>query len=146
MTEVVIEKESESPFISVIIPTYNRAHELKRAVSSVLNQDYPHFDLWVIDDGSTDNTLEVIEDFKKNHSSKKGGAKPPKIHYIKTENRGGAARNTGIHHSKGRWCAFLDSDDEWLKDKLSSRFVSFKPTLIFPLSMEKRFGSVRGGE
>ena len=80
MTEVVIEKESEGPFISVIIPTYNRAHELKRAVSSVLNQDYPHFDLWVIDDGSTDNTLEVIG-FKKNQVSQKGGAKPPKIHY-----------------------------------------------------------------
>ena len=82
---------------------------LKGAVSSVLNQDYPHFDLWVIDDGSTDNTLEVIEDFKKNQVSQKGGAKPPKIHYIKTENRGAGAllENTGIHHSKGRWCAFL---------------------------------------
>ena len=132
MTEVVIEKENEGPFISVIIPTYNRAHELKRAVSSVLNQDYSHFDLWVIDDGSTDNTLEVIEDFKKNHSSQKGGAKPPKIHDIKTENRGvSAARNTGIHNSKGRWCAFLDSDDEWLKDKLSRQvhFVQANPDL-----------------
>ena len=82
MTEVVIEKKRAKAFISVIIPTYNRAHELKRAVSSVLNQDYPHFDLWVIDDGSTDNTLEVIEDFKKNHLSK-GWCEAAKIHYIK---------------------------------------------------------------
>ena len=122
--EVKVVMKKEKPFISVIIPTYNRAKELKRAVESVLNQDYTNFDLWIIDDGSTDETSKLIEEFKKDHSKGDKDLKPT-IHYIKTENQGvSAARNVGIHHSKGDWCAFLDSDDEWLKDKLS-RQVEF---------------------
>ena len=110
------------PFINVIIPTFNRSEELKRALRSVFAQDYPHFDVWVIDDGSTDNTPQVIEEF----STQKN------LNYIKTENRGvSAARNTGILKSKGEWCAFLDSDDEWLPHKLSRQveFIRKNPTI-----------------
>ncbi|MEE2744149.1 MAG: glycosyltransferase [Bdellovibrionota bacterium] len=110
------------PFINVIIPTFNRSQELKRALKSVFAQDYPHFDVWVIDDGSTDNTPQVIEEF----STQKN------LNYIKTENRGvSAARNTGILKSKGEWCAFLDSDDEWLPHKLSRQveFIRKNPTI-----------------
>ena len=117
--EVKVVKKKEKPFISVIIPTYNRAKELKRAVESVLNQDYTNFDLWIIDDGSTDETSKLIEQFQRSLSKEVKDFKPI-IHYIKTANQGvSAARNVGINHSKGDWCAFLDSDDEWLKDKLS---------------------------
>jgi len=116
--------KKDEPFISVIIPTYNRVKELKRAVESVLNQDYQKFDLWIIDDGSTDETSKLIDQFKSDLSKEDKDFKPV-IHYIKTENQGvSAARNVGICHSKGDWCAFLDSDDEWLKDKLS-RQVQF---------------------
>ena len=122
--EVKVVKKKEKPFISVIIPTYNRAKELKRAVESVLNQDYTNFDLWIIDDGSTDETSKLIEHFQISLSKEVKDFKPI-IHYIKTANQGvSAARNVGIKHSKSDWCAFLDSDDEWLKDKLS-RQVEF---------------------
>ncbi len=92
--------------VSVIIPTYNRFEKLKRAVDSVLNQKFKDFELIVIDDGSTDETRDYFEKFDG-------------IKYIYQENKGvSAARNTGIKVAKGEWITFLDSDDEWLPDKL----------------------------
>ena len=79
--EVKVVKKKEKPFISVIIPTYNRAKELKRAVESVLNQDYTNFDLWIIDDGSTDETSKLIEQFQISLSKEVKDFKPI-IHYI----------------------------------------------------------------
>lgn len=77
----------EGPTVSVVIPTYNRAHLVSRAIQSVLNQTYQDFELIVVDDASTDNTEEVVKDFKDN-----------RIRYIyHDENKGGAAaRNTGV--------------------------------------------------
>lgn len=100
-----------NPKVSVIIPTYNRAHPVGRAIESVLNQTYQDFELIVVDDGSTDNTEEIIKEFQ---------LKDNRIIYLKhDENKGGsAARNTGIKASKGEYIAFLDSDDEWLPEKL----------------------------
>jgi Glycosyltransferases involved in cell wall biogenesis len=86
-------QKKDEPFISVIIPTYNRAKELERAVNSVLNQNYTNFDLWIIDDGSTDETSKVIEKFQSKTLKEDSDFKPA-IHYIKTENQGvSAARN-----------------------------------------------------
>ena len=108
---------SKLPTVSVIIPTYNRAHLVGRAIHSVLNQTYQDFELIVVDDGSTDNTEEVVKSFNNE-----------RIKYIKHEkNKGGsAARNTGIKDSKGEYIAFLDSDDEWLEEKLKKQVEVFQ--------------------
>ena len=97
--------------ISVIIPTYNRAHLIKRSAESVLNQTYKNIELIIVDDGSTDNTKEVIDSIKDE-----------RIVYIKQENQGCcAARNKGIDVAKGKYIAFQDSDDVWLSDKLEKQ-------------------------
>jgi len=94
--------------ISVIIPAFNRANFLKKAIESVLSQTYQGFELIVVDDGSTDNTYEIVSEFKNN------------IVYINQKNRGvAAARNTGIRRAKNKFLAFLDSDDCWDKEKLA---------------------------
>ena len=98
--------------VSVILPTYNRIHTLKRSIISVLNQGFTDYELLIIDDGSTDGTKEFIADIRDE-----------RIHYIKSPvNRGAAnARNIGIRASKGKYIAFQDSDDEWLPDKLNKQ-------------------------
>ncbi len=100
--------------ISVIIPTYNRANLLPRAIKSVLDQTFQDFELIVVDDGSTDNTKEVVEKFQKEDS---------RIKYIWQENSGGPAKpiNTGIKNSSGKYIAILESDDEWLPEKLEKQ-------------------------
>jgi len=105
-----------TPTVSVIIPTYNRAHLVSRAIQSVLNQTYQDFEIIVVDDTSADNTEEVIKSFND-----------PRIRYMRHEqNRGGsAARNTGIKATKGEYIAFLDSDDEWLPEKLGRQLQVF---------------------
>src|SRR5690348_13147078 len=95
--------------VSVIIPTHNRSDFLRNAITSVLNQTYQDFEIIVVDDGSTDNTSEVVANFSDE-----------RITFIRHDtNKGGsAARNTGILASKCDYIAFLDDDDEWLPDKL----------------------------
>jgi glycosyltransferase involved in cell wall biosynthesis len=89
------------PRISVVIPTYNMAHFIGESIQSVLDQTFPDFELVVVDDGSMDNTSEVIRKFQD-----------PRITYILQENSGpAAARNAGIRASSGEYIAFLDSDD-----------------------------------
>lgn len=98
---------TSSPKVSVVIPTYNRAYCVGDAIRSVLEQTYKDFEIIVIDDGSTDNTSEVLAEF--------GG----KIRVIRQENAGvSAARNAGIRVARGQWIAFLDSDDVWEHEKL----------------------------
>lgn len=93
--------------ISVIIPTYNRKNTLPRAVESVLNQTYKPVEIIIVDDGSTDGTKEWFSEMY------------PLVHYIYQVNSGvSSARNTGINSARGDWIALLDSDDEWLPDKL----------------------------
>jgi len=105
--------------ISVIIPTYNRGYLLARAIRSVVNQTYQNFEIIVIDDGSTDDTEEIM---KKFHDER--------ITYLRHENNKGAAsaRNTGIRAAKGEYIAFLDSDDEWLPKKLEKQIKILKST------------------
>lgn len=93
--------------VSVVIPTYNRAHTLAAALDSVLSQTLPPDEVIVIDDGSTDNTVSLLSGY---------GDTVTTLHQ---ENRGVShARNVGIAHAKSEWIAFLDSDDHWLPDKL----------------------------
>ena len=104
----------EIPTVSVVIPTYNRAHLLSRAVKSVLSQTYQDFEVIIVDDGSNDHTRETIEGFDEK-----------RIAYIKHPwNKGvSAARNTGVRHAKGKYVALQDSDDEWLPDKLERQIA-----------------------
>ncbi len=102
------------PKVSVIIPTYNRLPMLKEAVNSVLAQQFEDMELIVVDDGSTDGTAEEMKRY--------GG----RVKLIQqSQNRGvSAARNKGILHARGKYIAFLDSDDLWVKGKLKVQ-VSF---------------------
>ena len=101
--------------ISVVIPSYNRKEFLKRSIDSVINQTKKPFEIIVVDDGSTDGTETMIKsdyDFVK---------------FIKQKNKGvSAARNIGIKVSIGEWICFLDSDDEWKKDKLEKQINAMK--------------------
>ena len=112
----------KNPFVSVIIPSHNRGWILKEAIDSVLVQDYKHFELIVIDDGSTDNTRDILETYAG------------QIKIIIQKNKGvSAARNAGIASSTGSLLAFLDSDDLWLPKKLSHQvefFISNPDALI----------------
>lgn len=109
-----------TPAVSVIIPTYNRAKTIERAVNSVLNQTFSDLELLVVDDCSTDDTAEIIKNYKDE-----------RLVYIRHEkNRGeGGARNTGIQNSRAEYIAFLDSDDEWLPDKLSKQLQLIQESL-----------------
>lgn len=93
---------------SVIIPTYNRANFLKIAIDSVFNQTEKNYQLIIIDDGSTDNTQQLIKNYKN-----------PKLEYYYQKNKGpAAARNCGISKACGKFICFLDSDDRFCKHKL----------------------------
>ena len=99
-----------SPLFSVIIPTYNRAAFITRTVNSVLNQTYKSFEIIIADDGSTDNTENILQPLVKQY---------PNIFYFKKKNEErGAARNFGTAHAKGDYVTFLDSDDIFYPDAL----------------------------
>ncbi len=101
-------KKNNDPIVSVILPTYNRAQFLWDAIYSVLNQTFSGFEIIVVDDGSTDNTEQIIKKFLD-----------PRIIYIKQINQGRShARNTAIKVSRGKYITFLDSDDLYLPNKL----------------------------
>ena len=107
---------NNTDLVSVIIPTYNRAHLIKRSAESVLNQTYKNLELIIVDDGSTDNTKEIIDSIKDN-----------RIIYIYQKNQGAsAARNTGIDAAKGKYIAFQDSDDVCHADKLEIQIQKLK--------------------
>lgn len=102
------------PIISVVIPSYNRGHCLKKCLESVLNQTFQDIEVIVVDDASTDETNALIM-----------ALSDPRIRYIAHEvNRGGAAaRNTGIKAAQGEFVAFLDSDDTWVPQKLEKQLA-----------------------
>jgi len=96
--------------ISVVIPGYNVERYIKRAIDSVLAQTCPAHEIIVVDDGSTDNTAEIIKTYGS------------KIRCIYQKNAGvSVARNTGIEAATGDWIAFLDADDEWLPQRLAAQ-------------------------
>lgn len=107
--------DEQSYTISVIIPAYNAKEYVGRAIDSVLAQTRPADEIIVVDDGSTDNTAEVIKSYGS------------KVCFIHQENGGASvARNTGIEAATGQWIAFLDADDEWLSEKLQLQIEHLK--------------------
>jgi glycosyltransferase involved in cell wall biosynthesis len=100
--------------VSVVIPTYNRSGFIQSAIQSVLEQTHSDWELVVVDDGSNDNTVQIIEEYNR---------KDPRVRLVVHSEREGAqaARNTGIRAARGEWIAFLDSDDQWLPDSLEIR-------------------------
>lgn len=110
------EPEVES-LVSVVIPTYNRSKQVVKAVRSVLDQTWKACEVIVVDDGSNDDTRWALEQFGS------------QVRYIKTKNHGvAAARNRGIREARGRWLAFLDSDDLWHPSKISEQLDALKKT------------------
>ena len=98
------------PCVTVIIPTYNRAHLITHAIDSVLHQTYQNFELIVVDDGSQDNTSDVLANYRG------------RLYYIRQSHLGSSeARNTALRMAKGDYIAFLDSDDRWLPTKLEKQ-------------------------
>lgn len=111
-------KIKNTPTVSVIVPTYNRANLIARAIKSVLNQTYQNFEIIVVDDKSTDGTKEVVKNFKDK-----------RIKYICLKKNSGTSskpRNVAIEKSQGKYIAFLDSDDEWLPEKLEKQIAVFQ--------------------
>jgi glycosyltransferase involved in cell wall biosynthesis len=105
----------DSVLVSVVLPTFNRAGTILRAVRSVLDQTHADLELVVVDDGSVDRTEEIV-----------GGESDPRIRYIKLDrNRGqSVARNVGIRASRGALIAFQDSDDAWLPQKIERQLAT----------------------
>lgn len=106
----------EDELVSVVMPVYNRENTIKKAIDSVLCQTHSCLELIIVDDGSTDNTLEIVQAYADS-----------RVRLIRQEH-GGAnkARNVGIAHAKGGYIAFQDSDDEWLIDKLEVQIRRLK--------------------
>lgn len=114
-------KTSKYPLVSVVIPTYNSAKFIIECVESVLSQTYPNFEVIVLDDGSTDETEELLKPYSQ------------KIQYIKKTNGGlASARNAGFMHTKGEYIAWLDADDIAHIDRLmiQADFLSNHPEII----------------
>ncbi len=105
---MIPEKQRYIPFFSIVIPSYNRANVIAKTIESCLEQSFGDFELLIIDDGSTDSTQAVVE-----------AIDDPRIRYLWRINGGpAAARNSGIAAARGRYIAFLDSDDRFLPEKL----------------------------
>ena len=99
--------------ISAVIPAYNNAAFIAEAITSILIQSMPVYEIIVVDDGSSDNTFAVVSGFMAN------------IRYHKQDNRGpAAARNQGIKMARGDWIAFLDADDQWTPDKIKKQLIA----------------------
>jgi glycosyltransferase involved in cell wall biosynthesis len=116
-------EKNKIPTVSVIIPAFNRPNLLKRAIKSVLRQTFKNFELIIVDDGSTENIKNVVDNFRKTDK---------RIRYFWQKNSGGPAgpRNVGIQYSKGKYIAFLDADDEWLPTKLEKQIGLFETSKI----------------
>lgn len=101
--------DNTAPFFSIVIPTYNHAHFMKRCLDGLINQTYDNWEAIVINNFSEDNTIEIVE-----------GYNDPRIRLINNANGGiiAVSRNKGISEAKGDWICFLDSDDWWYPNKL----------------------------
>ena len=107
-----------SPIVSIILPTYNRAGLLPRAIDSIINQTEKRFELIIIDDGSTDNTFTVVEKYIRNYEN---------FRYIKQQNmKLPIALNIGIKIASGKYVTFIGSDDEYKSDHIKLRLQFMK--------------------
>ena len=114
--------------VSIITPTYNCARFLPETINSVLQQTYTNWEMLIVDDCSTDNTEEIVRSFKDE-----------RIKYYRNEKNSGAAvsRNYALREAKGKWIAFLDSDDLWMPEKLE-RQIAFMEKNNYHFSCTKR--------
>jgi glycosyltransferase involved in cell wall biosynthesis len=102
----------DDPFFSIVVPTYNRGHLIKKTLESLLNQAWSSYEIIVVDDGSTDNTEAMVSALNS-----------PRIHYFKKENaERAAARNYGANKARGRYVNFFDSDDIALPNHLAEAY------------------------
>jgi glycosyltransferase involved in cell wall biosynthesis len=110
------EKHVSKPLISVIIPAYNRAKTIRKAIESLRVQTYTNWEAIVVDDGSTDNTCDIVSEIARHDQ---------RVRLLRHEHnrKAQAARNTGIRTAKGEWIAFLDSDDEYLPESIQDRLT-----------------------
>ncbi len=108
--------DARQNLVSVIIPTFNRAHLIRETIDSVLKQTYQNFEIIIVDDGSTDNTAEVVKSYSD-----------PRISYFYQPNSGlpAKARNVGLTRASGEFIAFLDSDDIWFPRKIERQLTEF---------------------
>ena len=127
------------PFFSIIIPAYNRAHSIKKAIASILNQTFNDFEIIIIDDASIDNTKEVIDEIED-----------PRINYYRNETNQERciSRNKGIELAKGEYICFLDSDDYHLPNHLLTIYVeieknNFKKAFYFVNAWDETEGGIR---
>lgn len=130
-------KPDINPFVSILIPTYNSSQYISDTIMSVIDQSYKNFELIIIDDESTDNTLDILDYFKE---------KDARISYyqIKHSGRPSIPFNYGLKLAKGKYVAFLGSDDIWEKEKLSAQVYylenHYEAVLVY--SMSVTFGDV----
>lgn len=110
------QKPKIEPLVSIIIPAYNVALFIEETLDSVLAQDYPHWEAIIVDDASTDQTLAILQTYQQHDS---------RFTVIKNDKNLGAAltRNKAINKAKGRFLAFLDADDVWTQNKLSTQLT-----------------------
>jgi GalNAc5-diNAcBac-PP-undecaprenol beta-1,3-glucosyltransferase len=128
------------PLVSLIMPTYNRSSSIERAINSALSQTYTNIELIIVDDGSTDNTLEIIKKYND-----------PRIRLVKhTINKGvTAAKNTGLNNIQGEWFTTLDSDDEIVPEAIETMMniplnIDYTVTAISCNCMDTSDGSFSG--
>ena len=108
---------ADEPWVSVVIPAFNSAEFIADALASVAQQDYPHIEIIVVDDGSTDATREIV------------ARVAPHARLLTQANKGsGAARNLGIQSATGKYVAFLDADDVWWRHKLRTQVTALQAT------------------
>lgn len=124
---------TEDIMVSIITPCYNSSPFIRSCINSVLEQSYPDWELLLVDDCSTDNTADIIQEYCRKDS---------RVRYLKTSEPSGSPclpRNIGIEHACGRYIAFLDSDDMWLPTKLEEQIGLFedKKTAIVYSDYEK---------
>lgn len=125
---------SKEALVSVIIPCYNYGRFLGEAIDSATRQTYPHIEVIVVDDGSTDSTPQIVTAY-------------PSIRYVRQENQGVCrARNTGLLHSRGSYLLFLDADDRLLPDaiELSVRALASRTDCAFVFGPYVSFGTIHG--
>ena len=114
-----------SGLVSIIMPSYNTGKYIAESINSVIAQTYTDWELIIVDDTSTDNTDEIVQRVILSGAQAESKDPDPRIRYLKNDKKSGAAvtRNRALHEAKGKWIAFLDSDDLWAPDKLEKQIA-----------------------